>query len=183
MSGPIPPQGRAVLLITGVQAAGKTTVARRIAQRLPKSVHLPGDVFRRMIVNGRVDMAPDPPEAAIEQLRLRHRLTASTADAYFDAGFTVVAQDVVLGEHLAELVEAVRSRPLLVVVLAPSIEAVAERDAARGGAAYDRWEVEALDAVLRQRTPRLGLWLDTSWQSPEQTADEVLRRAWTDAVV
>lgn len=183
MSGPIPPRGRAVLLITGVQAAGKTTVARRIAQRLPKSVHLPGDGFRRMIVNGRVDMTPDPPEAAIEQLRLRHRLTASTADAYFDAGFTVIAQDVVLGEHLAELVEAVRSRPLLVVVLAPSIEAVAERDAARGGAAYDHWAVEALDGVLRQRTPRLGLWLDTSRQSPEQTADEVLRRAWTDAVV
>ena len=42
-----------VILITGNMAAGKSSVAQSLAERLPKSVHLRGDVFRRMIVSGR----------------------------------------------------------------------------------------------------------------------------------
>ena len=46
-----------VILITGIMAAGKSTVAQHLAERLPRSVHLRGDVFRRMIVGGRAEMA------------------------------------------------------------------------------------------------------------------------------
>ncbi|MDA3625371.1 AAA family ATPase [Saccharopolyspora sp. WRP15-2] len=173
---------RAILLITGIQAAGKSTIAQGIAERLPRSVHLRGDAFRRMVVGGREEMAATPSDEALRQLRLRHRLTAQTADAYFTAGFTVVAQDVVLGEHLTELVEQVRSRPLLVVVLAPDVEAIAEREAGRGKAAYGTFQIAELNEVLHERTPRLGLWLDTSDQTPEQTVEEILER-WTEAVV
>ncbi|MER7013019.1 AAA family ATPase [Saccharopolyspora sp. NPDC000359] len=173
---------RAILLITGIQAAGKSTIAQGIAERLPRSVHLRGDAFRRMVVGGREEMSATPSEEALRQLRLRHRLTAQAADAYFAAGFAVIAQDVVLGEHLSELVEQVHSRPLLVVVLAPDVEAIAEREASRGKTAYDTWAIAELNEVLHERTPRLGLWLDTSDQTPEQTIEEVLRR-WPEAVV
>jgi len=37
--------------------------------------------------------------------------------------------------------------------------------------------------VLRHDTPRLGLWLDTSSQTPAETADEILSRAWDEARV
>ncbi|MGW4634587.1 AAA family ATPase [Nocardia sp. NPDC004415] len=174
---------QAIILVTGIQAAGKSTIAQLLAERLPRSVHLRGDLFRRMVINGRADMTPDPSGEAVRQLRLRHRLTALACDEYFREGFTVVAQDVVLGEHLSELAEAVRHRPLLVVVLAPSPAVIAAREAARGKAAYDEWTVEALDAGLRDHTPRLGLWLDTSEQTPEQTVEEILTRAWTEAAV
>ncbi|MGP4017393.1 AAA family ATPase [Saccharopolyspora sp. 5N708] len=174
---------RAILLITGVQAAGKSTIAQGVAERLPRSVHLRGDVFRRMVVGGREEMSAAPTEEALRQLRLRYRLTAQTADAYFAEGFTVIAQDVVLGEHLTELTGHIRSRPLLVVVLAPAPEAIAAREAGRGKTAYDEWAIAELDEVLRKETPRLGLWLDTSEQTPEQTVDEILRRAWPEAVV
>ena len=173
----------AIVLLTGIQAAGKSTVAQSLAERLPRSVHLRGDVFRRMVIGGREEMSGEPTPEALRQLRLRHQLTARTADAYFEAGFTVVAQDVVLGEHLAETVAAIRRRPLLVVVLAPTPEAVADREAGRGKTAYDSWAVRELDTILRERTPRIGLWLDTSDQTPEQTVDEILRRAWTEAAV
>ncbi|MER6989923.1 AAA family ATPase [Saccharopolyspora hirsuta] len=173
---------RAILLITGIQAAGKSTIAQGIAERLPRSVHLRGDTFRRMVVGGREEMSGAPSDEALRQLRLRYRLTAQTADAYFAEGFAVVAQDVVLGEHLAELVEQVRSRPLLVVVLAPDVEAIAEREAGRGKSAYGTWAIAELNEVLHEQTPRLGLWLDTSDQTPEQTVEEILRR-WPEAVV
>lgn len=45
----------AIILITGIQAAGKSTVAQLLAERLPRSVHVRGDLFRRMIVSGRAD--------------------------------------------------------------------------------------------------------------------------------
>ncbi|MGH3220641.1 MAG: phosphotransferase, partial [Streptosporangiaceae bacterium] len=104
-------------------------------------------------------------------------------DEYFREGFTVVAQDVILGDHLTEMVQLIQHRPLLVVVLAPRPEAVAAREAARGKNAYSRWTIDLLDNGLRAETPHLGLglWLDTSDQTPDQTVDELLNRAWTDA--
>jgi chloramphenicol 3-O-phosphotransferase len=178
-----PPRQQAIILITGIQAAGKSTIAQMLAERLPRSVHVRGDLFRRMVINGRADMTPAPSEEAVRQLRLRHRLTAATCDEYFQEGFTVVAQDVILGDHLTEMVELIQQRPLLVVVLAPRPRAIAAREAARGKNAYSQWTIDLLDNGLRNQTPRLGLWLDTSHQTPDDTINEILTRAWTEATV
>lgn len=178
---PIP--DRAVVLITGIQAAGKSTVAQALAERLPRSVHVRGDVFRRMVVSDRAEMTPEPSEEALRQLRLRYQLAAGVSDAYAAAGFTVVVQDIILGEHLAEMTSLIHSRPLYVVVLSPPAATVAAREAARGKSAYDEWAVGQLDDLLRNRTPRIGLWLDTDGQSPAQTVDEILARAPAEALV
>lgn len=96
---------QAIILITGIQASGKSTVAQLLAESLPRSVHVRGDLFRRLIVNGRADMTPDPTPEALRRLHLRHRLTATVCDEYFREGFTVIAQDVILGTHLAEIAD------------------------------------------------------------------------------
>jgi predicted kinase len=179
-----------VILITGIQAAGKSSVAQAVAERLDRSVHLRGDVFRRMIVNGRASMGPaEPPDEAVRQLRLRYRLAAQAADGYAEAGFTVVLQDIILGGDLTEMVATIRTRPLYVVVLAPCPAIVAEREAARhvarGKIAYkpgDESPAE-LDAHLREETPRIGLWLDTSDQTLSQTVEDLLTRIWSQASV
>jgi chloramphenicol 3-O-phosphotransferase len=163
-----------VYLVTGPMAAGKSTVARLLAERFDRGVHLEGDVFRRSIVTGREEMTPDASRAAIEQLRLRYRLGASVADAYCDAGFTVALEDVVAGELLSDYVEAIRSRPLHVFVLLPSIEVIAEREAARTHKGYTGWSVAEFHEGFVRTTPRIGLWLDTSEQTAEQTVDEIL---------
>jgi chloramphenicol 3-O-phosphotransferase len=167
-----------VHLVTGIQAAGTSTVAQALAERLPgRTVHVHGDQFRRWVVGGRAEMTPDAGPEALRQLRLRHLLTARTCDTYADAGFAVVAQDVVLGEELPRMVEAIRTRPLHVVVLAPRPDAVAAREAQRAKRAYGPWTVEALDRGLRAETPRIGLWLDSSDLSVAETVDEIVRRA------
>jgi chloramphenicol 3-O-phosphotransferase len=174
---------QAIVLVTGIQAAGKSTVAQLLADQLPQSVHVRGDLFRRMVVNGRVNMTPDPPAEAVRQLRLRYRLTAATCDEYFREGFSVIAQDVILGDHLTDMIGMIQQRPLLVVVLAPRPDVVAAREAARSKNTYDQWTIDLLDQGLRVHTPRLGLWLDTSDQTPDETVSEILRRAWTEAIV
>ena len=166
----------AIFLITGPSASGKTTVAGVLAKRFPRGVQLEGDFFRRSIVSGRREMTPDASPGAIDQLRLRYRLGAVAADAYCDQGFTVVLEDVVAGAFLPECAALVRNRPLYVVVLVPSIAALAARDQSREVTGYGRWSIEELSAAFVDETPRIGAWLDSSDQTPEETVEEILAR-------
>ena len=163
------------ILITGVMAAGKSTVAELVAERLPRSVHLRGDVFRRMIVNGRASFTGALSSEAVEQLRLRYSLAAAAAEGYLRAGFSVVYQDVILGKFLEEVLRLHAGRPLHVVVLCPTPAAVTAREAARGKVGYRGGiTVGELDRALREHTPRVGLWLDSSLQSAAETADRII---------
>ena len=167
-----------VFLITGISAAGKTTTGQLLAERLHPSVHVKGDVFRRMVVSGRRHMQGEPDPEARRQLDLRYSLGVSTADRFFEAGFNVVVQDIVMGPSVTAYVDAIKSRPLHVVVLVPRVEVVAQREAARSKTAYqpDGPTPADLDAFLRSQTPPIGLWLDTSEQTPDETVGEILRR-------
>jgi predicted kinase len=163
-----------VVVITGIMAAGKSTVAQALAMRLPRAAHVRGDVFRRMIVSGRQEYEPGAEDEAEAQLRLRYGLSAATADAYAGAGFTAVVQDVVLGEQLTAYVGLFRTRPLHVVVLTPRPEAVAAREAGRAKTGYGAWTVDELDRGLRSQTPRIGLWLDSSELTVAETVDAIV---------
>jgi hypothetical protein len=85
-----------------------------------------------------------------------------------------VVQDVVLGEQLTAYVDLFHTRPLYVVVLAPSPEAVAAREAGRAKTGYGAWTLAELDGVLRGATPRIGLWLDTTTLSVGETVEAIL---------
>ena len=163
-----------IILITGIMAAGKSTVAQRLAERLARSVHLRGDAFRRMIINGRAQMTRELSPEALEQLHLRYRLAAAAAELYLAAKFTVVYQDIILGSSLAEVVRYYAGHPLYVVVLCPAAEVVAAREAERGKTGYHGIEVGDLDRALREQTPRIGLWVDSSSLSVDQTVDRIL---------
>jgi len=164
-------------VITGIMAAGKSTVGQALAQRFERGVHLRGDQFRRAIVSGRREMAPDPEPEALTQLRLRYRLAATVAEHYLEAGFTTVWQDVILGSFLSEVVAMVEHLPVQVVVLAPQADEVARRERGRAKTGYTSYTPEQLNAGFRRDTPRIGLWLDTTSLTIEQTVDEILRSA------
>lgn len=164
-----------IVLITGNMASGKSSVAQALAERLPRSVHLRGDLFRRMIVNGRAEMSYELSDEAARQLRLRYDLAVETAKRYADAGFCVVYQDIVIGSTLTEILAACAPYAVAVIVLCPRADVVAARDQARAKTGYaSRAEVDAFDAVLRNETPRIGYWLDNSDLTLDQTVDAIL---------
>jgi chloramphenicol 3-O-phosphotransferase len=167
-----------VYLITGILAAGKSTVAQALAQALPRSVHVRGDVFRRMVVSGRVDMGPDAGPEALAQLALRYRLAAQTALTYRASGFTPVVQDVILGDILVDVAALYAAVPLRLVVLCPAPAVVREREQGRSKVGYGAYTPEDLHAALMSGTPRMGLWLDTTALSVEQTVQAILHHAW-----
>ena len=164
-----------IYLITGLMASGKTTVAQALAERFPQSVHLKGDAFRRMIVHGQARMSFDLSEAAASQLELRYDLAAESAKRYFAAGFTVVYQDIILGAALERVAAKFDGLPLSVVVLCPDKGTVASREAQRGKSGYrNDAEIAAFDRVLREETPKIGLWLDSTALTVKETVDKIL---------
>jgi hypothetical protein len=66
--------------------------------------------------------------------------------------------------------------PLYVVVLHPRPDVVAARELHREKTGYGEWDVEDFCASFESETPRIGLWLDTSDQTPDETVEEILHR-------
>ena len=164
-----------VYLLTGISASGKSTVAQALAERLPRSVHVRGDAFRRAIVNGRERLGPELTVEGAAQLELRYRVAATAARMYCEAGFDVVYQDIILGESLRTVAGYFDGIPLSVVVLCPDAATVAKREAGRSKTAYAApEEIAFFDRVLRDETPRIGLWLDTTDLTPAETVDRLL---------
>lgn len=137
---------RPILVVTGVMAAGKSTVAELLAQRFGRSVHLRGDAFRRMIVSGRAEMSAEPSQEALRQLDLRYRLTAQAARMYAEAGFQVVVQDNYLGEKLALFLQLLQPYRAEAIVLCPTVAAIEQREAMRPKKGYVGFGVAELHA-------------------------------------
>ena len=163
-----------VLIVTGAMAAGKSTVLEPLAERLETSVHLRGDVFRRMIVSGRLNPTPDDVDAWRAQTRLRYELSWTAADRYAREGFNVIYQDM-LGDALPDALRALAEWRPGVVMLCPSPASLAVREAGRAKTGYkDGWTPRDLDAVLRAETPKVGLWLGTSAMAVAETVDAIV---------
>src|SRR5262245_66389890 len=80
----------AVVIVTGIQAAGKSTIGRLLAETLARAAFIDGDVLARLGVSGRERMTPEPSEQAVSQLHVRYRQAAALADCFHGAGCTAV---------------------------------------------------------------------------------------------
>jgi len=165
-----------LLVITGLMASGKSTVAQLLAERFTKSVHLRGDAFRRMIVNGAVEMSAQASDEAMNQLKLRYDISIQVALAYLKAGFRVVLQDNYYGEALSYIMSGFRSVNTRLFVLNPTLETIKRREAQRNKNGYHLYDIQALYNAFQRTTPRLGCWIDNSLQSPEETVIEILKQ-------
>ena len=170
-----------IWLVTGAQASGKSTVADRLAQRFVRGVHVRGGQFYRWVASGWVHAGAADVDESRRLLDLRYRLSSMVAAEYLEAGFTTIVQDNIYGEDVVAWLDRVPG-PRHLVVLRPRVEVIQHRDAERqrhlGKIAYRGEFTPTINDEHVAMTPaHLGLWIDTSDQTPDQTVDEIVRRS------
>lgn len=179
----------AIFVISGTQGAGKTTVASMLASRFARGAHVSADALQKMIVSGRewpeADVVtPESPEirgGAGRQLRLRVHNMCLLGRSFFATRITAVLDDIIVGEQFVQLCDELRDVPFFFVMLNPDLATVRERERGRGTELYMEWEW--LTERIGASEPKLGLWLDSSRQTPDQTVEEIMQRAWTEAII
>ena len=176
------PNGPTLFVVSGTQGAGKSTVAQLLARRFDPGAWISADALQKMIVSGGVWPAADAYSGTAErQLWLRLKNACLLGQSFVANGISAVIDDIVIGSRLDELLLHLAGEQFVFVMLTPRLDVVRERERGRGTALWEQWEW--LDDELRTKTRRIGLWLDSSDQTPDETVDEIVARAWTDGLV
>jgi predicted kinase len=171
-----------LIVVSGIQGAGKSTVAQVLARRFDRGAWVSADTLQRMIVSGgRWPEGAAMSGDAERQLALRLTHACLLGRSFVAAGITAVVDDIVIGTRLDQLMIELAGQRFVFVMLTPRLEVVRAREQGRGTALWEQWAW--LDDELRTRTRRIGLWLDTSDQTPDETVDAVLARGWTEGLV
>jgi adenylate kinase family enzyme len=166
----------------GTQASGKSTVAALLAKRFDRGAYIDADDLLRLVVSGAAPLEPRLSPEAERQLRVRARLASQLADTFFEAEFTVAIAEIFVG-RLDHFLADIKSRPLLLVNLAPSLDIVKRRNEERSNKnVFEPWS-PILDRAMRETMSGIGLGLDKSNQSSDETVNEILRRAWNEGVL
>ena len=167
-----------VIVVTGIQAAGKSTVARLLARRCKRGVHIEADVLQQMIVSGG-EWVTEPGvigEEAGRQLRLRLHNACLLAKSFLKAGFTPVIDDIIIGQRFDQLKSELAGVPFEPIVLAPAPDVVVtKRDQRRGKRVLGEKWARYLDDALRETMAGEGIWIDNGEQTPEETVEEIVR--------
>ena len=174
----------AIIVVSGIQGAGKSTVARSLAERFERGVHIEADALQRMIVSGGQwpGEAGEPAGEAARQLRLRLHNACLLARSFHAAGFTAVVDDIIIGERFDDLREELAGLAFRLVVLAPDVATVIARDEARENTVGEEW-ARYLDDEQRRTMAGNGMWVDNSSQTPAETVDEVMSRLDDEGLV
>lgn len=123
-----------IFLLIGAPAVGKSSTAKALAGRFPKSIHISVDNLRDMVVSGMVYPGDDWSAELIEQLALARKTAAQMAIDYARAGFHVVIDD--FWDPVSRLVEydGLWALPgVYKILLYPSQEAAEARNRKRSG--------------------------------------------------
>ena len=174
-----------VFLIVGPPAVGKSTTSAALASRFARSVHIPVDDLRMMVVSGLELPGAEWSDALTQQISLARSNATYMTQTYTNAGF-VVALDDFLDFNFPRDYEALLKRPgVHPILLYPPQSTAHQRNLKRTGDGpgriYIDQGIQLVYEGIKEFVPIMEQngWqvLDTTEMSIEETVDEILRRA------
>jgi adenylylsulfate kinase-like enzyme len=147
-----------ILIVTGMPAAGKSTVTRLAAEKPARSARMDGDVVNRFVIGGHVRALGEPADEAARQVELCNRNLCALAANYADAGFTALVDWIVpTREQLDLFARLLAPRPVMLVVLSPGTEPCKYRNTIRNPEEQFHFDgYKALNASMRRELGNLG---------------------------
>jgi predicted ATPase len=168
-----------IFLIVGAPGSGKTTLARALMQRFDRGIHIPVDDLREWVVSGCAHPTPEWTDETAVQFELAERSSADLAARYFDAGIAAAIDHIANPDHLEErIVSALAPRPVLRVMLVPTLEVNLDRNASRKNKEFDPGllvkSIHGLHRACLEYDNSDWIKIDNSSLSVEGTVDLIL---------
>ncbi|MBK9747237.1 MAG: AAA family ATPase [Chloroflexi bacterium] len=162
-----------IYLIVGPPAVGKSTTSRALAAHFPKSLYIPVDDLRTMVISGLVLPAAVWTDELAQQITLARQTAVHMALTYSRAGFAVVIDDFWDANYAVDyagLLDPTLS-PLGKVVLYPSQAEAHQRNLKRSGDTPARGYIdEGIRIVYQQLKPVIPQLEHEGWQIIDTTA-------------
>lgn len=160
-----------LFLITGAPAVGKSTTAHALAARFEKSIHIPVDDLREMVVSGLVLPSEDWSQALVDQLLLARRTVVQMALIYRGAGYTVVIDDFWdPNSYLREYAPLFEDNHAHKILLLPKQDSAKTRNIERSGSDQGNEYLEAgIHLVYEHLNRALADLILEGWQVVENT--------------
>ncbi len=174
-----------IYFLAGAPAVGKSTTARALAVQFQKSMHIPVDTIREMVVSGVVHPGGNWNQELIEQLTLARQNVTQMAITYRKAGFVVVIDDFWdPNSRLQEYARLFQEPNVHKILLFPSQKIAEERNLKRSGSVdasqYIADGIRSVYASLESDIVDLKKqgWLitDTTNKTIEETVKHILTR-------
>jgi hypothetical protein len=150
-------------------------MAARLAAHFPAAAHVEADRLQDLIVSGAAHGTVDglSPEAR-RQIRLRLHHAALLATSFRDAGFDAIIDDIITGSRFDDLCAELDGVPFSFIMLLRDLATMKETWRQMKSPFVDAWDW--IDHEIREATPRVGLWIDSTAQSEDATFHEIVTR-------
>ncbi len=164
-----------IIILTGPPGAGKSTIGRLLAKKIKNSAVVSSDDLRALVKNGKAEIGD---KKFGEQLILGAENACLLAKNFYKGGFNVFLDDVLLEDKINVYFNSLKGYNLKIFLLMPNKQVLSKRDLERGKWAMKERAVRLHDKFTEFiKTEKRFIILDTSNHTPNQTAEEIIKKA------